>query len=671
MARRAFMPTLLPPADALPQRSAAPPPMESRAPGPVQGDGIAPSAVAALLDRLGSTDDAPFLVRWIEGALAGRQRPDPALVTRLLRLYRETGQLDRARQLSASLAPQPGGWPSLELARLAIERAFHATGSGRYDHAESELRTASHALSSLGRNAAPREQVDVHVATAQLEHRRGRAEAAFAALKLAEHVEPRVEESASRASSAIALGHLAMRLAEPRIAVRHYLAAVERVPPTALTAMRARGNLAIALASVGAYDDARQHASAACQIAAERASGARQADALDVLAIVEIAADEPFAALQALDDAQNSVGESGSASLRAELAYHRALALAMMGKAPAAEQWVARGDALAAEVGGAREPIDEQDALATRVRVLEAAGLHAEAAELAAPHAERLPEAFATGTLNLALARCALAVGDEATAWAAAERAALSGDKRGWVFPDRFESSLLWSQLLRSGDSRVVRFAEKMMAFLSGQAPPPSIPPPRASIPPSLFPPSMPSVGPPSIPAPRASIPSPASIRPSSPTIPPEGSSDALLPDGEALLYVTTPEGVARVRSTELEDTLAACDTVVDTIAHSLRVGSKTTSLERRRALEPLVVQLFRRAREGLSAEEILRAAGGPGPDSADAEHRVRVLISRVRDLLGDASTIERVRDAGEHGKTRYRLAPGLRFALVEPLFVA
>ena len=105
------------------------------------------------------------------------------------------------------------------------------------------------------------------------------------------------------------------------------------------------------------------------------------------------------------------------------------------------------------------------------------------------------------------------------------------------------------------------------------------------------------------------------------------------------------------------------------TITHQLRVEGREVSLERRRALEPLVVQLLRRAREGLSAEEILRAAGGPGPESADAEHRVRVLISRVRDLLGDPAAIERVRDAGEHGKTRYRLSPGVRFALVEPLY--
>jgi hypothetical protein len=47
----------------------------------------------------------------------------------------------------------------------------------------------------------------------------------------------------------------------------------------------------------------------------------------------------------------------------------------------------------------------------------------------------------------------------------------------------------------------------------------------------------------------------------------------------------------------------------------------------------------------------------------------VRVLISRVRDLLGDPAAIERVRDAGEYGRTRYRLAANIRFALIEPLF--
>jgi hypothetical protein len=139
--------------------------------------------------------------------------------------------------------------------------------------------------------------------------------------------------------------------------------------------------------------------------------------------------------------------------------------------------------------------------------------------------------------------------------------------------------------------------------------------------------------------------------------------------EGETLIYVTTIGGVARVPLTDLARATEGATLVVDTLTHALRVHDREVSLERRRALEPLVVQLLRRAREGLTADEILRAAGGPGPESADAEHRVRVLISRVRDLLGDPAAIERVRDAGEYGRTRYRLAPAVRFALVEPLF--
>jgi DNA-binding winged helix-turn-helix (wHTH) protein len=139
----------------------------------------------------------------------------------------------------------------------------------------------------------------------------------------------------------------------------------------------------------------------------------------------------------------------------------------------------------------------------------------------------------------------------------------------------------------------------------------------------------------------------------------------------EALIYVTTPTGVNRVRRSEIARYTTGSALVVDTLAHALRVDNREVSLERRRALEPLVVQLLRRAKEGLSAEEILRAAGGPGPESADAEHRVRVLISRVRDLLGDPASIERVRDAGEYGKTRYRLSGNVQFVLIEPLFTS
>ncbi|MDP8998802.1 MAG: hypothetical protein M3O46_01680, partial [Myxococcota bacterium] len=379
-------------------------------------------------------------------------------------------------------------------------------------------------------------------------------------------------------------------------------------------------------------------------IAREVAAGWRHADAHDVLAIVEIAADRPAAALQAIDEALVVLGEIDHPMLRYQLAEHRAWALAMLGRAQPARQWLGRAERLRADLAVV-DSMDEQDLVATRARTLEACGQLREALEHGLSHIDEIQDAFVTGSLNLIIGRCALAIGDEPTARAAAERAALSGEKHGWVFPDREPSLALWQLTLKSGDSRVVRYAEQTLALIGGSGA--LMPTPSGS--PSTLYPSGPS----------------GSI--------PQSSEDIELipepPERETLLYVTTPQGVTRIPTSELARATERATLVVDTLAHHLRVHDREVSLERRRALEPLVVQLLRRAREGLSADEILRAAGGPGPESADAEHRVRVLISRVRDLLGDPAAIERVRDAGEYGRTRYRLAANVRFALVEPLF--
>ena len=621
-------------------------------------------AVTQLLDRLAAADESQFLVAWTEQMLTGRTRLDPALAVRLLRAYRETGRVDKARELAASLPSSPSSWNPLDTARLAIERAILCTIDGRADHAEAELRQASRALTDAPRGAGLREQLDMHLTSAQLELRLNRVQQAQAALRLAEHVAERLEDGAWRVAVSMSLGHLAMRLADPRTAAKHYSTALERSAARGLAAMRAHGNLAIALGSIGQFEDARINASTACQIAGEIAAGWRHADAYDVLAIVEIAADRPVAALQALDDAHAALGDLEQPTLRYQLAGHRTLALAMLGRAQAAKQWLAKTDKLRAELFQV-DAIDEQDLVATRARTLEACGSPAEALETAISHAERLPDAFVTGSLNLVIARCALAIADDETARVAVERAALSGDRHGWVLPDRQPSAILWQMALKSGDSRVVRYAEKMIAIMTTGSAPVSMPPQSqrgGSIPPSRN--SYPSIPPPS----RASAPSLSQVG----LLAADDSSEFdMLPEGETLIYVTTPNGVTRVRSTELAAATEGSDLVVDTITHQLRVEGREVSLERRRALEPLVVQLLRRAREGLSAEEILRAAGGPGPESADAEHRVRVLISRVRDLLGDPAAIERVRDAGEHGKTRYRLAPSVRFALIEPLYTS
>jgi tetratricopeptide (TPR) repeat protein len=607
-------------------------------------EGVSIAACSQLLDRLAAADEAPFIATWIEGVLAGRVRSDSTLAVRLLRAYRETGRIDRARDLAASLPNAPASWGPLDGARLAIERAILATIDGRSDHAEAELRFASRSLAAAPKGTGLREQLELHLAQAQLELKLNRIASASSVLRLAEHVAERLEDGPWRAPVAMTLGHLSMRLADPRTAVKHYLTALGRAPSRGAAAMSAHGNLAIALGSIGRFDEGRHNGTQAMSIAREVAAGWRHADAHDVLAIVEIAADRPLAALHAIDEALVVLGEIDHPMLRYQLAEHRAWALAMLGRGQAARQWLGKAERLRVDLA-AVDPMDEQDLIATRARTLEACGQLREALEHGLTYTEKLVEAFVTGSLNLVIGRCALAIGDEPTARSAVERAALSGERHGWVFPDRQPSLSLWRLALKSGDSRVVRYAERTIALVEsssagatdGGLPPPSLRPL------SVVPGAAPSA------EDIHSIPEP--------------------PEGEALLYVTTPQGVTRIPASELSKATQGATLIVDTLAHHLRVDEREVSLERRRALEPLVVQLLRRAKEGLSADEILRAAGGPGPESVDAEHRVRVLISRVRDLLGDPAAIERVRDAGEYGRTRYRLAASVRFALVEPLF--
>lgn len=684
MARRAFLPTLLPPADG--SRSLTPQAVgvvDVRGSMPPTSDGLATTLLAPLLDRLALADDLPTVLGWLESLPTSRSRQDPTLATRLLRAYREAGHVERARQLAQALPQSPSHYGPLEAARLWIERAWLSLGTERLDHAESEIRQAGYALSPLARGAVTREQVELQLVTASLELRRGRVEAAAQALKLAEHVEARCEEGPVRAVLLTLLGTMALRLPNPRAAARHLAGAVDRAPTTGMQALRARGNLAIALASVGAFDEARAHATAACQIAQRLAPGPRHADAFDVLGVVEIAADQPAAAVAAFEEGLAMLGEVLAPALRHELFRHRAVALAMAGRSPSAEQSLERAHELLGQLER-REPADELEMGAARARVLEASGRLAEVVALARPLVGREEGSFAAGQLDLALARACLGLGDDEGAREGVERAAISGERHGWVFPDRAHSTPLWELALKSGDSRVVRYAEKVLGVLatgayvpslappsSTMTPPASVAPLRGSIPPA---PPLPSLSAPSFAPPSfgASVPPPPSW-----SYPPPSARGSVLPDapssetleGDPLLYVTTASGVTRARASDLEAALEGAALVVDTVRHTLRVHGKEISLERRRALEPLVVQLFRRAREGLSAEEILRAAGGPGPESADAEHRVRVLISRVRDLFGDVGTIERLRDAGERGRTRYRLAPGIAFALIEPLY--
>jgi tetratricopeptide (TPR) repeat protein len=608
------------------------------------GEGISVTACSTLLDRLASADEWAFLTSWLETVLVGRPRSDPSLSVRLLRAYRETGRLDRARDLAASLPSAPAAWNPIDTARLAIERAWLATNDGRGDHAEAELRIASRALASLAKGQGLREQLDLHLAQAHLDVKLERGANAVNALRLAEHVAERLEEGAWRAPVGMTLGDLSIRLADPRTAARHYQAALACSPAHGVAAMSAHGNLALTLGTIGRFDEGRQHALEAASIARELGTGWRHADAQDVLAMVEISADRPLGALHALDEALVALGDVDHPTLRYHLAEHRTWALAMLGRAQPARQWLAKAEKAYGELV-TPESVDEADLVAARARALESSGELREALEQAMPHTTASPEAFVTGSINLIAGRCLLALGDEAPARAAVERAALSGEKHGWVFQERRASMALWELGLKSGDSRVVRYAERMITLV------------ESSTATDL--------------AAATLSPGSGSSLLSGPASSESLESEPELTEGETLIYVTTPQGVTRVPRSDLGRATDGASLVVDTLSHQLRIDDREVSLERRRALEPLVVQLLRRAREGLSAEEILRAAGGPGPESADAEHRVRVLISRVRDLLGSPAAIERVRDAGEYGRTRYRLSPSVRFALVEPLFGA
>lgn len=623
-----------PPSVPPPRPSAAPESRRSVPSPPLTTDGVSMQAVAQLLDRLIAADEAAFIVSWIEAAIAGRPRIDPPLAVRLLRAYRETGRIDKARELASQLPSLPSSWHPLDLARLSIERAILGLLDGRADHAEGELKNASRAIASAPKGGGVREQLDMHLTQAQVELKLNRVAQASSAARLAEHIAERLEDGAWRAPVSMMLGHLSLRLADPKTAIKHYTTALARAPARGTVAMSANGYMAQALAAVGRTDEARMHAQKSIALAKDISAGWHHADMYDVLAIVEIASDRPLSALAAVDEASAVLAELEQPMLRYQLAARKTWILSMLGRAQAARQWLSRTEKLRNELAVV-DAVDEQELIATRARALESAGAYYEALAVALPHIEKLPDSYVTGTLNLVAGRVSLATGDEPTASACVERVALSGERHGWLFPDRQASAALWRVAMKSGDSRVVRYAERMTS---------PVPPPPSSTTTVL------------------------EGRVSSPELPPESRAD-LGREADGMIYVTTIQGVARVPAAELAKHLDGVNLVVDTLQHALRVHDRAVSLERRRALEPLVVQLLRRAREGLSAEEILRAAGGPGPDSADAEHRVRVLISRVRDLLGDPASIERLRDAGEYGKTRYRLSPTLQFALVEPLY--
>ena len=105
-------------------------------------------------------------------------------------------------------------------------------------------------------------------------------------MPVTELIAERLEDGPWRVAVSMMLGHMAMRLADPRGAARHYDVALARAPTHGTAAMSAQGNMAIALASLGRYEDARTHAHRGIAIAKELGAGWRHADAFDVLRTV-------------------------------------------------------------------------------------------------------------------------------------------------------------------------------------------------------------------------------------------------------------------------------------------------------------------------------------------------------------------------------------------------
>ena len=174
-----------PPASVPPQRASVPPPPGSGSlpdsrrsvpPPSLPGtDGVSIASCSQLLDRLAAADEAPFIAAWIETVLSGRTRTDPTLAVRLLRAYRETGRVDRARDLAASLPERAGVVEPARRARASPSSAPSSRPStGAATTPRPSFACASRALSAAPKGTGLREQLDMHLTQAQLELRLNR-----------------------------------------------------------------------------------------------------------------------------------------------------------------------------------------------------------------------------------------------------------------------------------------------------------------------------------------------------------------------------------------------------------------------------------------------------------------------------------------------------------------
>jgi hypothetical protein len=346
------------------------------------------------------------------------------------------------------------------------------------------------------------------------------------------------------------------------------------------------------------------------------------------LALIERIADRAYAALRAIERAEDYVDETTPAMLRFALSTQRALALARVHRTRAADEALEAADALRARMPQV-ERVHDHAWLLAKARIAESRNAPAQVIRLLTPILGN-SRYYHLGDALLGCARAALELGRESDARGYAEEACVFGLETGFVFAERRLNANVWKLALTCADSRAVRFADAMLRSLTVEVPPESVPPPG---------------------------------RESEDTL--DSTASALA--GIKTVWLTTRAGVRELGLEEAITESSRYPLSVDLLTHRVRIGTRVVSMSRHRALEPLLVQMLRRADSGLTGDQVLAAAGGPGPESADSEHRIRVLISRLRALLGRSVLILTERAEGERAGTVYRLAPDLPIALIEP----
>lgn len=579
--------------------------------------------VTKAVDRLAACEESAFLCKW----LTALGSVSPPLLIRQAYSLRAAGRLEDARALLTQLSDGPADWTPRDFARLQHERAWFAFADGQFNEARALLGRGVSGLVHNGRAGATPELIDLFLSEARLELGIGNWRAAQRALSHASQTANQLAPGPWTVQLEITGGCAQLQLARPQAAYEAFERARAAARPGSVSYIASVTWSAIALSTMGRFDDARQSIGVALTAVESRGTRWYAAQVYHALALIERIADRAYAALRAIERADEHVEGSTPATLRFAISTQRALALARVNRTRAADDALEAAERTREQMTQV-ERVFEHAWLLARARIAESRNAPAQVLRLLTPILGN-SRYYHLGDALLACSRAALELGRESDARSYAEEACVFGLETGFVFAERRLNANIWKLALGCADSRAVRFADAMLRSLAVEAPPESIPP-----------------------------------------APGKDSEDtAELPSSTGIrtVWLTTRGGV---REMPLEEALSAASRyplAVDLLTHRVRIGSRLVSLSRHRALEPLLVQMLRRADSGLTGEQVLAAAGGPGPDSADSEHRIRVLISRLRALLGRSVLILTERAEGERAGTLYRLAPELQIALIEP----